>query len=250
MIKVEIIDQVHILTLEHGKANTLDIQLCEQLTEQLDELARSATAVVLTGTGNCFSAGVDLIQIRDGGTQYIDRFLSSLRTTFMAAFNFPKPLVAAINGHAVAGGCILACAADFRIMTNSAGRIGVAELTVGVPFPAAGLEILRFAGHGQYLQQMIYTGRLVAGNEALEMGLIDSLEDQERLLDSACVTARSLAAIPAISFALTKQRLRANVLDTLNTPGTANYERQVDQAWQSAEIRKAIADYLAATLNR
>ena len=250
MLQVEIIDEIHVLTLDHGKANTLDIQLCEQLTRHLNKLAHSAKALVITGTGNCFSAGVDLLQIRDGGVPYIDHFLTSLRETFMAAFNFPKPMVAAINGHAVAGGCILACAADFRIMTNSVGRIGVAELSVGVPFPAAALEILRFAGRGQYLQQMIYTGRLVAGKEALDMGLIDSLEDQESLLDSACETARSLAAIEPLSFALTKQRLRASVLDALATPGTKEYERRIDEAWQSAEIRKAIADYVAATLDR
>jgi enoyl-CoA hydratase len=250
MLKLEIVEDIHVLTLDHGKANTLDIALCQSLIEQLESISDSARAVVITGTGRCFSAGVDLLQIRDGGSSYIREFLNSLRSVFMTVFNFPKPVVAAVNGHAVAGGCILACAADHRIMTNGPGRIGVAELTVGVPFPAAGLEIVRFALHGQSLQQMIYSGRLVSSTEALDIGLVDSLESPDQLLKSASESARALATIPAVSFALTKKRLRANVNSSLSTAANATYEQEVDEAWQSAELAQVIAKYVDSTLGR
>ena len=99
--------------------------------------------IVLTGAGACFSAGVDLRAILDGGATYTDRFLAAVSAAFLAVFDHPAPVVAAINGHAIAGGCVLAMAADVRLM--STGLIGLSEVAVGVPFPVAALEICRYA---------------------------------------------------------------------------------------------------------
>jgi enoyl-CoA hydratase len=99
---------IAVLTLKHGKVNTLDSEFCEALAEQLTELRHSdAKAVVITGQGRMFSAGVDLKRLGDGGADYVRAFLPSLHRLYDAAFFHPKPLVAAINGHAIAGGCVL-----------------------------------------------------------------------------------------------------------------------------------------------
>ena len=146
MIDLKNDGDVAIVTIRHGKANALDIELCEGLTKCFDELRRSdARAVVLTGQGRMFSAGVDLIRVGSGGADYVRAFLPSLHRLYDAVFFHPKPVVAAINGHAIAGGCVLACCADRRIMADASGRIGVTELLVGVPFPALAFEIVRFA---------------------------------------------------------------------------------------------------------
>ncbi|WP_163451993.1 enoyl-CoA hydratase/isomerase family protein, partial [Escherichia coli] len=86
--------------------------------------------------GKIFSAGVDLLQISDGGLSYVQKFLPALHRMFDTEFDFPKPVVAAVNGHAIAGGCVLASCADKRIAARDVGRIGVTEVLVGVPFPA------------------------------------------------------------------------------------------------------------------
>ena len=146
---------VTVLRMAHGKANALDLEFCAALTAQLDACERSPStrALVMTGSGAMFSAGVDLLRVVDGGADYIRVFLPAMNRMFEKLFAFPKPVVAAVNGHAIAGGCILACAADWRLMSGQPGRIGIPELLVGVPFPVVPLEIVRFATPPQHLQK-------------------------------------------------------------------------------------------------
>ncbi len=136
MIELKNEDGIAVVTTRHGKANALDIELCEELAKCFVGLRNAdARAVVVTGQGRIFSAGVDLIRLSSGGPDYVRAFLPALHRLYDAVFFHPKPVVAAINGHAVAGGCVLACCADRRIMARGRGRIGVTELLVGVPFP-------------------------------------------------------------------------------------------------------------------
>ena len=120
-----------------------------------------AKAVVLTGQGKIFSAGVDLLRCSDGGADYVRQFLPALHQLYDAVFFHPKPVVAAINGHAMAGGCVLACCADRRIMARDGGRIGVTELLVGVPFPALAFEIMRCATPPHYFAERPSAARLI-----------------------------------------------------------------------------------------
>jgi enoyl-CoA hydratase len=128
---------VHLVTVENGPVNVLDLELLRGLAETFHGLAE-ADAVVLAGAGRAFSAGVDLHRILDGGRDYVAEFLPALSAALRAVFDHPRPVVAAVNGHAIAGGCVLVAACDRRLM--SAGTIGVTELLVGVPFPAAGSQ--------------------------------------------------------------------------------------------------------------
>src|SRR5207253_4831329 len=103
------------LTMAHGKANAMSTEFCRALTARLAEANSSpARAVIITGQGRMFSAGVDLLRLSEGGAPYVREFLPALNAMFEAVFTCPKPVVAAVNGHAIAGGCVLACAADHR----------------------------------------------------------------------------------------------------------------------------------------
>ena len=113
---------------------------------------------MLTGQGKIFSAGVDLKRLSEGGADYIRQFLPALHRLYDAVFFHPKPVVAAINGHAIAGGCVLACCADRRIMARRGGRIGVTEMLVGVPFPALAFEIMRHATPPYFFSETILSG--------------------------------------------------------------------------------------------
>ena len=116
----------------------MDIELGEALIDGDGGRADpSVKAVILTGSGSSFSAGVDLFRVLKDGPEYGRRFLPVLDNFLRAALTLPKPMIAAINGHAIAGGCILAATCDHRIMTEGNGRIGIPELAVGVPFPGA-----------------------------------------------------------------------------------------------------------------
>src|SRR3954471_10684241 len=183
--------------MTHGKANALDLELCTALTTELDAIAASdARALVVTGAGKMFSAGLDLVRILDGAAAYVRAFMPVFNHTFETLFALPLPVVAAINGHAIAGGCIIACAADYRVMASEPGRIGIPELLVGVPFPVVPLEIMRYAAPSEHLHTLIYRGVTLAAMEAMARDLIHAVADPDRLLDDAVAIAEGLAAIP------------------------------------------------------
>src|SRR5262249_12232253 len=133
------------LRLAHGKASALDVELLDALLGELNGAGEDVRAVILTGTGSIFSAGGDLFRVTRGGADYVRRCLPLLSRFLRTLFTFPRPVVAAVNGHAIAGGCVIVLACDTRLMAEGTGTIGVPELVVGVPFPTSALEVVRFA---------------------------------------------------------------------------------------------------------
>ncbi len=248
MIEVSNRDEVAILRMADGKANTMSLEFCQALTARFVELKSStARAVVVTGSGRIFSAGVDLLRLLDGGVAYIDKFLPALSTMLATVFSCPKPVVAAINGHAIAGGCVLACAADRRLMAREAGRIGVTELLVGVPFPTAAMEIMRNAVASQYFEEAIFSGATYAPAEAVERGLVNEIVEPDALLERAAAAAKALAALPAGAFAVSKSQTRQLALERIERDARGS---EVERIWASPETLARIRDYVARTLRK
>lgn len=248
MIDVKIEDGIATLTIKHGKANALDIALCSELAKCFDELrASDARAVVMTGQGRIFSAGVDLLQLTSGGADYVRRFLPILHRLYDAVFFHPRPVVAAMNGHAVAGGCVLACCADRRIMARGNGRVGVTELLVGVPFPALAFEIVRFAVPQRHLSEFMLSGATYDVAAALARGWVDEVVEAEKLLQHAVAAARSLASLSPAAFAQTKKQLRQEAAERVERSGAAT-DATVTAIWTQA--LGYVSDYVARTLNK
>jgi enoyl-CoA hydratase len=241
---------ITILKLAHGKANTMDIELCRDVIEQFNQLKSStARAVVLTGQGSIFSAGVDLVRISAGGSAYIREFLPVLNAMFDAVFHFPKPVVAAINGHAIAGGCVLACCCDGRLMARDGGRIGVTELLVGVPFPALAFEIMRFVTAARYFPRAVYGGETYAPEDGTERGWIDEIAAPADLVARAVANAQELAALPAKTYAMTKRQMRLPVIERMKREGHA-IDAAITDIWAAPEAIGSIGDYVARTLKK
>ncbi len=250
MIEREDIDDVVVLRLAYGKANALDYELCQTLLENFDWLeSHDDRPMVITGSGQIFSAGVDLFRLVNEGKEYLNAFLPPLLETFKRLFNFSRPTVAAINGHAVAGGCVIACACDYRLSANGAGRIGVPELLVGVPFPTIAMEILRFAVGNAHLQEAVYTGGTFDTEKAMRLGFIDEVVDESALLETAIQRARHLASIPARSYALSKRHLKEPVNSRVAALAAENDEA-VRTVWMDPETLEYIRSYLERTFGR
>jgi enoyl-CoA hydratase/carnithine racemase len=250
MIESSLHGRVAVLTLAHGKANALDLELCGEIVRRFAELrTSSAQAVVLTGTGRIFSAGVNLIRLLDGGKAYVQEFLPVLEQAFRTVFFCPKPVVAAVNGHAIAGGCVLACAADRRLMARNAGRIGVTELLVGVPFPPMAFEIMRFAAAPRHLHEIIFAGATYPPEHATGYGLIDDIADPPQLLDRALAAAEELVALSPAAFALMKQQVRQPVQDHLDRHGDA-FNQAANDIWTKPEAAARIRDYVSRTFKK
>ncbi len=224
------------LRLAHGKVSAMDLELCEELRRQFDA-SRDARALILTGTGSSFSAGVDLFRLIDGGAGYLESFWPALSGVLETLFVFPRPVVAAVNGHAIAGGCFLAAACDYRLM--SGGKIGVPELLVGVPFPSMIMEILKFVA-GRDAQYLAYSGVTLPPEEARNRGLIDEVVDADRLLARAREVAERFAAIPDDSFRITKLQLRRGI----------DHDAEARAIWSRPDIHAHIREYLGRTVGR
>ncbi len=250
MIDSKITDGIAVLTLMHGKANALDIEFCEALAARFTELRRSdAKAVVMTGQGKIFSAGVDLKRLSEGGADYVRKFLPALHKLYDAVFYHPKPVVAAINGHAIAGGCVLACCADRRIMARESGRIGVTELQVGVPFPALAFEIVRFAVPPRYVPEFTLCGATYASDAALQKGWVDEVVEPAALMGRALAAAQSFAALSPPAFAQTKMQIRQAVSERMAASGEAT-DKKVTEIWTAPATLSFIRDYVARTLKK
>ena len=247
MIEREDSDDVVVLRLAYGKANALDYELCQTLLENVDRLeSPDDRPVVITGSGRIFSAGVDLFRLVNEGKDYLNDFLPPLLETFERLFNFSRPTVAAINGHAIAGGCVIACACDYRLAADGAGRIGVPELLVGVPFPTIAMEILRFTVGNAHLQEAVYTGGTFDTDKAMRLGFIDERVDDSALLDTAVQRARQLASIPQRSYALSKRHLQEPVNSRVAALAAENDEA-VRAVWMDPETLEYIRGYLERT---
>jgi len=250
MIEVTHRHDVAVLTMTHGKANLFDLEFCQALTSTFAATERSsAKAAVVVGRGAIFSAGVDLVRLTSSGAAYADSFIPALGKAFETVFTFSKPLVAAVNGHAIAGGCILACAADRRLMARGTGRIGVPELLVGVAFPTIALEIVRQAVAPQHLRTLIYTAETAPPEKAIEYGLVDALVDADRLLDEAVAAAEAMAALPREAFALAKSQLRAPALARIRE-GELQFDPVAQKLWAAPETLDGVRRYVERTLKK
>src|SRR5262245_21518666 len=232
MIELTREGKVAILRLTHGKANAMDTSLMVELTDALAQVERSdAGALVLVGQGTVFSAGVDLFQVLNGGRKYIAEFLPRMCEGFRALYEFPKPAVAAVNGHAIAGGMILSSACDYRVMARGA-RIGIPELRVGVPFPLVALEIVRSALSPERDADAVLFGRVLEAEDAQSLGYVHEVLDAGEVKARAVARAEELAAAPAASFRKAKMDLRRPTLELLDRAEATSDAHLVD-AWSS-----------------
>ena len=249
MIEQKDTDGIRVLKLAHGKVSAMDVELGEALIDAFKAAQDdSVRAVILTGSGSSFSAGVDLFRVLDGGVDYVRRFLPVLDDFLRQVLTFPKPVVAAINGHAIAGGCILAATCDYRIMTDGSGRIGIPELAVGVPFPALPLQIMAARVPNAALRDLVFTGRTVQVDGAVAVGLVDEKCPDGMLMDRAQEVARKYMAIPARAFAQTKELFYTPILKRVDQ--LADLNARVVQEWMEPHTYEAIRAYLARTVGK
>jgi enoyl-CoA hydratase len=241
---------VAVLRLAHGPVSAMDLELCRAVATAFRDLATEpARAVVLTGTGRSFSAGVDLRRYLDDGADYVRAFLPALDEMFRAAFTLSKPVVAAVNGHAIAGGCVLAAAADVRYAAAGGGRMGIPEIEVGVPFPRTPLEIVRYAVGDVVARRLALGARTHPMAEALTLGLVDEVLPPEELLPRALAEARRMAdAVPADTFAVTKTQLRRDAVERMDR--YTDEEAAVEELWTRRATDGWTARYLDSVTRR
>ncbi len=204
--------RVTVLTLDRPPVNAMDLEFLEALTAQLQAFATAPpAALVIAGRPGCFSAGVDLKAVPGYTASEQRSMVAAINTMVIATYGLPCPVVAAITGHAIAGGFVLALCADYRIASLD-GRYGLTEVKVGVPYPAAAIGVVRSELEPGAARRLALRGRLTSAADCVAFGAFDETVPAEEVLGRAVEAAGEFAALPAGVYAHTKDGLRGSAI--------------------------------------
>ena len=219
-------DGIATLTLSRPeRRNALSIKLRNEITEQLDRWAKDPVvrAVVVTGAGSTFCAGFDLEEFAQA--DLASSIKDSSHRYHLAVWQFPKPLVAAINGPAVAGGMDLCVLCDFRIASANA-TFGHPEIKFGAPPLFTPLQWI--VGMG-VARDLCLTGRRIDADEALRIGLVNRITEPNRVLDDATAMARTIIEAPQAALECTKRYLISNPSATFEEAFAVEHDAVFDE---------------------
>ncbi len=230
---------VAILTLARGKVNALDEPMVRSIQEHLGSLEhdRETRAVVLTGQASFFSFGFDVPALYDCSPGDFARFLRTFTGLYRSLFVFPKPVVAAVNGHAVAGGCMLATTADYRIMATGKARISLNEITFGAALFAGSVEMLIGLLGQRHAETVALAGAMYSAEGAQAIGLIDEAVPPEAVVPRAVEKASEMAGRDLVAFAAIKHLLRGPIAERM-TLGEASSIQRFVEIWYSPSTRE------------
>lgn len=245
MIDVERRQGIATVRIDDGAVNALTQALCDAIAQTLEDLGGhvETRAVVLTGNDRAFSAGVDLRPLVSADEDALRGFLASLDRCFTAVIDCTAPTVAAINGHALAGGCVLAMGCDYRVAAATDAGIGLTELQVGVPFPTTAIEIMRWRVGEARLGRLVWAAQPTPLRDAVDDGLADEVRPPASLAERADELARWLADLPAATAQLTKTQLQADLRERLARRGD-DWESRVRASWTSVEVLDSMQTFL------
>ena len=237
--------RIALVTLRWPPANALNIELTEEIATVFQDLGRDdeVKSVVLTGHGKSFCAGVDLKIVPTFGQGDQRRMVQALNRAFCSVYACPVPVVGAINGHAIAGGLVLALCCDWRIAAEAPFLVGLTEVRVGVPYPVAAMEVARHELRPDVARRLVLFGQNMASAAAVDAAVFDEAVDAGALLQRALAKAEEFAALPRSSFAQTKRQLRCGAIEAMEA-AIAGQEPLLDN-WLSRETLAAAATVLA-----
>ncbi|MGH9016062.1 MAG: enoyl-CoA hydratase/isomerase family protein [Acidimicrobiia bacterium] len=226
---------VTVVTIDRPPANALAPDLVADGLAVLDALRRGRPrAVVLMGAGRFFSGGADLRVVPRLSRDEQAEMGRGVNRLFAGWHCLPCPLVTAVNGHAVAGGLVLALCGDYRIGPTT-GRFGLTEIKAGIPFPSMAMAVVQAELAPGVARRLILGAELVDAPTARELGVFDEIADDDSgVVARALDVARALAELPPSSYGVVKQHLRASTLAGAGAPGAAMREAVADEALAAA----------------
>jgi enoyl-CoA hydratase len=244
-MEIERVDEIAVVRLRGGKGNAMTPELLQGLQRLIGEVeASDARAVVLTGHEGFFSAGLALPGLIDLDRPTMRGFMVGFEAAMMRVFRLGLPTVAAINGHAIAGGCVLALQCDLRLLAEGPAKIGLNEVRLGIGLPACVVEPLRLAVPPTSMPAIALEGTLFAAADALRVGLVHELVPAPGLIDRAVERARELARAPGPAYAQAKASIRRPAVEAIARTSAEEGERWLD-TWYSTPAQALLRDAVA-----
>lgn len=209
--------EIATVALQRGKVNALNESMVEKIHHCFEKVERDngIRAVIVTGKGKFFSFGFDIPHFLSYSKDEFIKYLEKFTNLYTYIFQFPKPVVAAVNGHAIAGGCMLATACDYRLMVSGRAKISLNEISFGSSVLAGSVEMLRVCVGDRNAESILYGGVMYSAEEASGLGLIDQITTEEKLIEDANKVAREFAQKDASAFGSIKSLLRRPLVDAM-----------------------------------
>ncbi len=246
----ELGDGVRLLTMNRPPANAISAEFNASLLEQCREARgdKAVRAVIVTGAGKFFSGGIDIRDSSDA-PERLAGLAGSEDDGLYALWTMPKPTIAMINGHAIAGGLVIALACDFRLTSSGGHRIGFNELAIGLPFPRGAFEIARLTLSRRSLRHALLRAELVGPEPALKIGYIDEVTEPAGL-EARCVElARRLGHLGQLAYSHTKRAIQRQALSRIHTESREARGELVEIA-KSEETRALLKAHLGGISKR
>ncbi len=245
-IEVTVKDHLAIITLNRGKANSLNREMVTELSDMLTNIENDSTigGVMITGREHFFSAGLDLIELYDYNEEEAKSFWHLFLNFTAKITAFKKPMVAAINGHSPAGGCVIALACDARVMAEGKYIIGLNEVPVGIIIPNCIFNLYSFWLGKANATRSLLEGKLFNPEEALAIGLVDELVKSESILTAAERRVRKYMAFEKTTWSQSKVNIRRELIEITSADQRADLAVMLKQWWapSTRAILKTVID--------
>lgn len=232
------------IRLARDKVNALNEEVVACLEENFKTFEQDdgIRSVILTGTGKFFSFGFDIPEFLSYSKESFERYVTAFARLYSYIFLFPKPVIAALNGHTIAGGCMLALACDHRVMIEGKARISLNEIGFGSSVFAGSVEMLRYCVGSKNAQDALFSGTMYSAREAREIGLIDEVaETEDRVLPMAIEAARRLGGKDPRAFASVKGLLRREIAERIAGQESRSIREFLD-IWYSESTWKKLLE--------
>lgn len=215
VIRVERRDETAVVVFARPPANAFDLAFAAEFHARIEELGAAPPpgGVVVTGEGRVFSGGVDFKAVPAYSADQKARMVGHINAAITALYALPTATVAAVNGPAIGGAFVVMLACDVRLAADTGAKLGLTEVTAGIPYPAGPMEVVRAEIEPSYRRHLVLSGAIIDARTAYARGIVDELVATENLLTRALELARARAAAP--SYARVKEQLRREVVARL-----------------------------------
>jgi enoyl-CoA hydratase/carnithine racemase len=244
LVSLEKNKNIAVIQLSHKTTNAISQELVEELAEVVGSVKAddSLRALVLTSANDkFFSIGFDIPSLLPLEQEQFSAFYRSFNQLCLDLYTFPKPTVAAIKGHAIAGGCVLALCCDVRVIADDRKLIGLNEVKLGVPVPYVADRILHVLIGARNAREVMELGEFYPPEDALRIGLVDFVQPQDQVLSKSLEQARLLSAAPGEAFALVKaNRVESVMVEILGR--LAVKQLRFVECWYTDAARQPLKD--------
>lgn len=244
MILREVHDTVGVLKLNREVTNAINHEMVIRISENLQEMKYESNirSVVFSSENEKFFAiGFDIPELFELEREDFEEFYHSFNQLCLDLYSFPKPTIAALKGHAIAGGCIIALCCDYRYIAEGRKLMGLNEIKLGVPIPYPGDCILRQLIGSQNAMEMTYTGEFYSSKKLLEKGVVNKVLPLEQVLTESIKKATSLGALPQKAF----KRIKHNRIEMVETQIRRNLTEKENifiERWFSDKTRELLTE--------